>query len=78
VIERHPSARWRDTPSSLLILGPDDDVVRLVGPGRQLWLALDAPTTLEAMTVEAGGDAEAVAEFVTELRALGLVVDVPA
>jgi len=62
----------------LLILGPDDDVVRLVGPGRDLWLALDAPSRLEQVTAEMGGDVDAVASFVTELRALGLVVDVPA
>ncbi|HEY5154880.1 MAG TPA: hypothetical protein VIJ47_09110 [Acidimicrobiales bacterium] len=91
VIARPPAALWRDTPSSLLVLAPGDDVVRLAGAGRELWLALDEPSTLPALAVEvarrssgtaapaapAAPDVHGVERFVTELRALGLVVDVP-
>ena len=74
MIARQPSALWRDTPSSLLVLTPGDDVVRLVGPGRLVWLALENPTTIADLSV-ALGDPDAVATFVAELRAFDLVVD---
>ena len=89
MIARHHAALWRDTPSSLLVLAPGDDVVRLEGAGRELWLALDEPSTLPTLAVQlarrsrgaadpSAPDIHGVARFVTELRALGLVVAVPA
>ena len=77
MIARHPSALWRDTPSSLLVLTADDEVARLVGPGRRLWLALDEPRSLDelAALVDPAGELDAMTSFVADLRALGLVVD---
>ena len=80
MIARHPSALWRDTPSSLLVLSAGDEVVRLVGPGRQLWLALEEPRTLTELAAAVGGRRGALAEaeaFVAGLQALGLVVEAP-
>jgi hypothetical protein len=83
-VRRRPGVVWRDLPTSLMILEPDDTVIRLVGPGRLLWLLLDEPasmTELEAffasMDDEAGdGAGELVAgvpDYVGRLGDLGLI-----
>ncbi len=73
------------------MLTPADEVARLVGPGREVWLALDQPCTLADLSAAVsrrlgrpvdgpdGGEAAGggVARFVAELRALDLVVDAP-
>ena len=46
VVTRRPDALWRDTPSGVLVLGDDDDLICIEGAGRLLWLVLERPTTM--------------------------------
>lgn len=83
-VSRRPGVVWRDLPTSLMILEPDDTVIRLVGAGRLLWLLLDEPTSLtdleeffESIGDEAGGPsadlAAGVPEYLARLDELGLI-----
>ena len=46
VVTRRPDALWRDTPSGVLVLGDDDELICIEGAGRLLWLVLDRPATM--------------------------------
>ncbi len=45
-VRRRPDALWRDTPSGVLVLGEDDDLICIEGAGRLLWLVLEQPATM--------------------------------
>jgi len=83
-VRRRDDVVWRDLPSSLLLLTPDDTVIRLTGAGRLLWLVLDEPATVTeleqffaSVTDEAGTVhaelAAGVPDYVGHLGELGLI-----
>jgi len=77
VVSRRSDALWRDTPSGVLVLGDDDEIICIEGAGRLLWLVLEQPTTmaeLSAFFADATNDLSVGLERgVADLAALGLV-----
>jgi hypothetical protein len=86
-VGRAPGVLWRELPGAVVILQPDDSVVRLTGPGALLWVLLDhAATIAELEDAFAGRDSpvgdepepapgagDQIRTYVIELRDLGLV-----
>ena len=86
-VGRAPGVLWRELPGAVVILQPDDSVVRLTGPGALLWVMLDHAATIAELedafaSPTASGDDEAdapvdtgeqIRTYVAELRDLGLV-----
>ena len=87
IVGRAPGILWRELPGAVVILQPDDSVVRLTGPGALLWMMLDHAATIaeleDAFAAPSsldGGEAQdtidtggQIRTYVAELRDLGLV-----
>src|SRR5262249_6970749 len=73
-VRPRPDARWRDTPTGVLILGDGDEIVCLEGAGRLVWLVLDEPATVAELAAALPDDAVAgLDEGLEALARLGLV-----
>jgi hypothetical protein len=78
-VRRVAGTLWRDLPDSVMVLRPDDSVVKLTGPGRALWLVLAEPATVAELE-QAFAPTDLVAglrDYLAELEQLGLVAIEP-
>ena len=74
VVRRRADALWREVPDAVLVLQPDDSVVRLTGAGKALWLVLEQPATVaELEDAFAPELADGLPGYLDELAQLGLV-----
>jgi hypothetical protein len=69
---RAPSALWRDTLDSTVVLADDVEPVRLRGTARPLWHALAEGGTATALATRVAGtaDSDVVADLEQALEAL--------
>ena len=78
LIRRVRGALWRGRPGAVLVLRPDDSVIRLTGPGSVLWLMLEEPATVAELAdafvaADDPGLLDGLGGYLVELRDLGLV-----